>query len=548
MKKYNFYSLLFLVCMIVACSSNSDKDTPEIPEKDSFIPASSSAVYFDEGMDFTSTGGSVEITFTTNKGWKASIPATDLWCSVNQLQGDAGTPTVVVSATANDTDNERTTAVTFTAGSISKQIKVTQQKPKNILAVTFPADFTPQWATSVAGKEVTITNPLYVTQTYNGTKPQGTVIVSSEIKRAFVEVNNPSTTDYPQWVEKHDADKLTLATDYSLVDASTTLRIGSELKGVKGKVTYGSSGYRITLTDEPVITYNSRSAIPTVNDYNLKVMSFNAENYYMSGNTDNAESLRQHAKILAALKEAKADVYAICEVEQGDFTVNYLCEALNRAVGEERYAWLNTSGQKTSKVQTNVFIYDKTKVVPYKDFKSYSFDNLKMRYIAQCFELTSNKAKVILAMNHLKAKTSGTDKNDGQGAAADRRASEARECLKAYNELSAYYGDADVLVLGDLNSYSMEDAVKVFTDAGYKNLLKEYSPEAWSYVYRGEVGYLDHSLSSQTLTTQVVGATPWDINASEPAYFGFKYTTFYNEDPYRCSDHNPIITWINLKE
>lgn len=424
-----------------------------------------------------------------------------------------------------------------------------QQIPENNeMIVTFPTDFTPEWATSVAGKEVTIANPLFVTQTYNGAKPEGTVIVSSEIKRAFVEVNRPSTTIYPVWVEKHDADKLTLVSAYSLADAtSNTLRIGSELKGVKGKVTYGSSGYRITLTDKPTITYNSRPTFPTVSDYNLKVMSFNAENYYMGGNTGNTQSLRQHTKIVATLKEAQADIYAICEMEQGDFTVNYLCEALNKAVGTDRYAWLNTPGQKTAKMQTNVFIYDKTKVSPYKDFKSYSFDNLKMRYVVQCFELERNKAKVILAMNHLKAKTGGTDKNDGQGGSADRRVSEAKECVRAYNELSTYYGDTDVLVLGDLNSYSMEDAIKVFTDAGYNNLLKEYSPDGWSYSYRGEVGYLDHSLSSQTLTSQVVGVTPWDINAGEPAYFGFKYTTYYSEDPFRSSDHNPIITWINLK-
>lgn len=276
-------------------------------------------------------------------------------------------------------------------------------------------------------------------------------------------------------------------------------------------------------------------------------MSFNAENFYMYGNTGNAETLRQHAKILAALKEAKADIYAICEVEQGDFTVDYLCRSLNNALGEERYAWLNTPGQKSSKVQTNVFIYDKVKVLPYKEFKSYNFDNLKMRYIVQCFELKDDKAKVILAMNHFKAKTSGIDKNDGQGGSADRRVMEARECLKVYNELVAYYEDTDVLVLGDLNSYGMEDAIKVFTDAGYINLLKKYSPAAWSYCYRGEVGYLDHSLSSPTLTSQIVGAAPWDINASEPAYWGFKYTSYYREDLYRSSDHNPVITWVNLE-
>ena len=93
----------------------------------------------------------------------------------------------------------------------------------------------------------------------------------------------------------------------------------------------------------------------------------------------------------------------------------------------------------------------------------------------------------------------------------------------------------------------MEGAIKVFTDAGYINLLKKYSPAAWSYCYRGEVGYLDHSLSSPTLTSQIVGAAPWDINASEPAYWGFKYTSYYREDPYRSSDHNPVITWVNLE-
>lgn len=547
MRKYHLCFVLLLLFATFSCS-DSGRDESNESKKDSLVPVAASAVYFKSGMDFTPEGGDIEITFTTTKEWKAFVTANEPWCFIDKLKGGTGTSTVKISALANDADDERTATITFSVGSIFNQVEIRQQKGKSGRVVTFPTDFTPEWATSVAEKEITIANPLFVTQTYNGTKPEGTVIVSSEIKRTFVEVNRPSTIAYPAWVEKHDADKLTLVATYSLADAaSNTLRIGSELQGVKGKVTYGSSGYRITLTEKPTVTYNFRPTTPAVNDYNLKVMSFNAENYYMSGNTGNVQSLRQHAKIVAALKEAQADIYALCEIEQGDFTVNYLCEALNKAAGNERYAWLNTPGQKTAKMQTNVFIYDKTKVSPYKDFKSYSFDNLKMRYVVQCFELESNKAKVILAMNHFKAKSSGADKNDGQGGSAERRVLEANECLQAYKELSAYYGDSDILVLGDLNSYSMEDAIKVFTDAGYKNLLKEYSPEAWSYSYRGEVGYLDHSLSSQTLTSQVVGATPWDINASEPTYFGFKYTTYYNEDPFRSSDHNPIITWINLK-
>lgn len=55
---------------------------------------------------------------------------------------------------------------------------------KDNLKVTFPSDFSPEWAASVAGKEVTIVNPLFVTQTYSGSKPQGTIVVSSKVKRA----------------------------------------------------------------------------------------------------------------------------------------------------------------------------------------------------------------------------------------------------------------------------------------------------------------------------------------------------------------------------
>lgn len=79
---------------------------------------------------------------------------------------------------------------------------------KDNLKVTFPSDFSPEWAASVAGKEVTIVNPLFVTQTYSGSKPQGTIVVSSKVKRAFADVNLPSVVEYSKWVEKQEVDKL----------------------------------------------------------------------------------------------------------------------------------------------------------------------------------------------------------------------------------------------------------------------------------------------------------------------------------------------------
>lgn len=116
------------------------------------------------------------------------------------------------------------------------------------------------------------------------------------MKRAFADVNLPSVVEYSKWVEKQEVDKLLITSEFPLIDPCNTLRIGSEMAGVKGKVTYSTSGYHFTLTEKPSVSYNARSVAPTVNDYNLKVMSFNAENFYMYGNTGNAETLRQHAK------------------------------------------------------------------------------------------------------------------------------------------------------------------------------------------------------------------------------------------------------------
>ena len=73
----------------------------------------------------------------------------------------------------------------------------------------------------------------------------------------------------------------------------------------------------------------------------MKVASMNLE-YYMAspsmwghsnGAKDEAAFQRQRKKVLAAMKEIDADVYAICEIEEGDYSVNELVQALNEEYG-----------------------------------------------------------------------------------------------------------------------------------------------------------------------------------------------------------------------
>ena len=68
------------------------------------------------------------------------------------------------------------------------------------------------------------------------------------------------------------------------------------------------------------------------------------------------------------------------------------------------------------------------------------------------------------------------------------------------------------------------------------------------------VGYLDYAVASSTLTPQVTGATAWHINADEPDILDYDMsfkkapqTAFYAPDPYRSSDHDPVLVGLDLK-
>ena len=117
-------------------------------------------------------------------------------------------------------------------------------------------------------------------------------------------------------------------------------------------------------------------------------------------------------------------------------------------------------------------------------------------------------------------------------------------------------GDTDVLILGDLNSYAKEDPIRALEDAGYTNLVDEYLGEdAYSYVFDGQWGYLDHALASATMRTQVDGVAEYHINADEPSVLDYNtdfktanlQAVLYAPDEFRVSDHDPVIVGLSPK-
>jgi hypothetical protein len=111
------------------------------------------------------------------------------------------------------------------------------------------------------------------------------------------------------------------------------------------------------------------------------------------------------------------------------------------------------------------------------------------------------------------------------------------------------------MIIGDLNSYTFETPITTLEAEGYTNLVRQFGGlAAYSYVFNGESGYLDHALATSSLAAQVTGVTDWHINPDEPTVLDYNVnfkspnhvTTLYDDGPYRASDHDPVIVGVQL--
>ena len=129
--------------------------------------------------------------------------------------------------------------------------------------------------------------------------------------------------------------------------------------------------------------------------------------------------------------------------------------------------------------------------------------------------------------------------------------------------LAQWLGKGRHLVVGDLNSYRREDPVTALRQAGYVDLVdRQLSAGAYSYVHRGEAGYLDHALASAELLPFVRAVHIWHVNADESALLDYDDDILDAGEPVgqvkppglgrwrplalRASDHDPVVVDLAL--
>jgi predicted extracellular nuclease len=145
------------------------------------------------------------------------------------------------------------------------------------------------------------------------------------------------------------------------------------------------------------------------------------------------------------------------------------------------------------------------------------------------------------------------DQGDGQGYWNARRTDAANAVAAWIAAAPTGSLDPDYLILGDLNAYGQEDPIAALSTAGWMDLFAD-DPDAYSFVFDGQWGYLDYALANAAMAAQVAAAAEWHANADEPSVLGYstafksanQISLLFSEEPYRTSDHDPLLVGLDL--
>jgi len=460
------------------------------------------------------------------------------------------------------------------------------------------------------GMSIVMTQTLYISEFYNFDR-YGEIVLTTQRQFQPTAIHDPGTAAAAELLEENELNRIQLDDGRTSqnpdparhpngmpFDLTNRFRGGDTVQNVTGVMDYGFGAYQIQPTTGADYTaVNERPEAPDVGG-TIKAASFNVLNYFTTldmgedrcgpdgaqecRGADNAEEFeRQKAKIVEAMCAIDADVFGLMELENpipandpdpddgiDNYVLKDLVEGLNAAESscpDKSYAFTDSGTIGEDEPIRQGIIYKASTVSPVgravlddDDFTDpNNLGEEKNRpAIAETFE-DRNGGRFTVVVNHLKSKGSpcGPGDDDFYAGNCDLTRTLAAYELTDWLETNPTGVDEDdVLILGDLNAYDKEDPIDVLKFAGYTDLVFQHGGEyAYSYVFDGQLGYLDYGLANPDLLPQVTGTEVWHINADEPDILDYDTSykkpaqdALYEENAYRSSDHDPVLVGLNL--
>lgn len=390
-------------------------------------------------------------------------------------------------------------------------------------ALIYPDDFRNGWAQYV-GKTITFNQRMYLCARHP--KYANRMYVGHKRLRAAEECGTDESKDLIYIIDNN-------TTDFKLPSGAY----------VDNLTAYVNSERSISVTGQINWHYDDMQIPPDVGG-RLKVVTANIQKYIYNWEKSsfaecksNKEFNNQTNKIVAGLLAMNADIYAIQEIEETSDAIECLVDAMNTEFGANVYEFVADSWNNYNYTKS-AYIYrrDKLNLIGGNMSGTASNDYVYVyRMRIQCFQEKLTGEKFLLSVNHFRSKSSDDDTDK-------TRMENVRNLINRLKNND--FGDEDVLIVGDLNSYTNEQPCRYLVSNGYIDQMMKYAPDGYSYCFNSLVGYLDHAFANQSMSNQITGAAPFHVNADySSVYYDFKSG---NTTMHRYSDHDPLIIGINL--
>lgn len=397
------------------------------------------------------------------------------------------------------------------------------------------------------GQTVQFDVPFYVCNNYNS------LLISP--RRTYSATNQalPLSAEYSSILSLNSQGSI------SLTGVSGYHRLGERLHNLTVKVNSQSSVSLVSCdwrgnTRAEMEKGIDLESIDMRGEHTLLVCCMNLEYYLVEnwgtgyGPDNQSEHTKQRAKVSKALAKINADLYGFVEIEQGQSALAELAADLSKNTGR-RFTYIDDGGSASGSYTKAGYVYCSDVLEPHGSLR-YNNEGVNNRKKTQAFREKATGEIFLYSVNHFKAKSGkgsgdNADQGDGQGTYNGDRVREAKSVLNHYGSDSYYYGDEDVLIMGDLNAYAMEDPITVLREGGMIDLHRAFHADSsYSYVYRGQAGYLDHALCNATLYPHVTGMVAYHINSDESD--SYTYDKSSDQTMFRCSDHDPVLVGLRL--
>ena len=345
-----------------------------------------------------------------------------------------------------------------------------------------------------------------------------------------------------------DVGYLILADDGSSAaheDASTlpyTVARGDVVEGLVGPLAYTFDNYKIEPVETPEIVRGERPlpTLPEPGTDEITIATFNVENLFDNmdphpssppkpGKTAYAHKLNKIAEAILAM--GAPTIIGLQEVENIGVLEDLVALA---QLAEYQYQPALIEGTDARGIDVAYLVRGDQAVID--GVAAYPApEGLTSRpplVITVTVNLESGPETLYVLNNHF------TSMSAGEAATEPRRTAQAAWNVTIMQQILAADPDAQIVVLGDLNSFYHTPPLDTLQNAGLAHAYDIFGADEalpYTYIYQGKTQSLDHILMTQNLYGRVGSVDTLPINADYPLPLPD------DESPRRVSDHDPLV-------